>query len=67
MVCVKLPESVLADFHLLLSNEVAIFFGVKRVLSGLINLEHVSSWSSLSIARVGQGSLLSGMSVFDSA
>jgi hypothetical protein len=29
MVCVKLPESVLADFHFLLSNEVAIFRGLK--------------------------------------
>jgi hypothetical protein len=30
MVCVKLPESVLAGFHFLLSNEVAIFLGLKE-------------------------------------
>jgi hypothetical protein len=51
MVCVKLPESVLAGFHFLLSNEVAIFLGVKRVPERIDNFEDVSSWSSLSIAQ----------------
>jgi hypothetical protein len=53
MVCVKLPKSVLAIFHVLWSNEVAIFLGLKgHEPIKYFEFNNVSSWSSLSVARL---------------
>jgi hypothetical protein len=39
MVCVKLLESFLADFHFFVEQrKLPFFWGVKRILSGLITL-----------------------------
>jgi hypothetical protein len=50
MVRVKLPKGVLVVLHLFKATKLP-FFGVKG-MSGLITLNNVSSWSSLSVALV---------------
>ena len=67
MVCVKLPKRVLVVFHVLQSNEVAKKFSVLEVERVTHFGQRFLSVLSSPLAQEGQGSLLFGMSVSDSA